>query len=210
MTGQLIYQDKSQRLGGGHPTADWIETLPSTHTRIVFKLNNESTLYFNDMRVFGWIKHLSESDLEKEFSRYGVDIIDPIVSGTYLHKRLAKTSRPIKVAIMDSGLIAGVGNIYANDALNLARINPSRPANSLSEDESAALLDAMITVINLGIKLGGATIDNYRNIDGFSGNYQTKVLTYGRENLGCFNCSGIIQKTKIGGRGTFYCPECQV
>jgi len=68
----------------------------------------------------------------------------------------------------------------------------------------------MITVINLGIKLGGATIDNYRNIDGFSGNYQTKVLTYGRENLGCFNCSGIIQKTKIGGRGTFYCPECQV
>lgn len=210
MTGQLIYQDKSQRLGGGHPTADWVESLPSTHTRIVFGLNQESTLFFNDMRVFGWVKHLSKSDLEKEFSHYGPDITDPIVNNNYLHERLAKTARPIKVVIMDSSIIAGVGNIYANDALNLARINPSRPAKSLSLDDSMLLLQAMITVINLGIKLGGATIDNYRNIDGFSGNYQTKVLTYQRDGEKCFNCGNIIQKSKIGGRGTFFCPNCQI
>ena len=210
MTGQLIYQDKSQRLGGGHPTADWIDSLPSSHTRIVVKLIPNSTLFFNDMRVFGWIKHLSETEVKKELSRYGPDIIDPIVTASYFLKKISTTSRPIKVIIMDSAIIAGVGNIYANDALNLARINPSRPAKSLSKDEASLLLKAMLTVINLGIELGGATIDNYRNIDGFSGNYQTKVRTYQREGQPCFNCSESIKKTKIGGRGTFFCPSCQL
>ncbi|PIY80192.1 MAG: hypothetical protein COY80_04155 [Candidatus Pacebacteria bacterium CG_4_10_14_0_8_um_filter_42_14] len=210
MTGQLIYQDQLQRLGGGHPTADWVDSLPSKHTRVIFRLSNHSTLFFNDMRVFGWIKHLSEEGASVEFSRYGPDIIDPAVTLEYIFSRFSKTSRPIKVVIMDSSIIAGVGNIYANDALNLAKIHPNKPANSLTQNETKELLDAMIEVINLGIKHGGATIGNFRNIDGFSGNYQTKVLVYQRENLACFNCAGIIKKTKIGGRGTFYCPNCQV
>lgn len=221
MTGQLIFisNDGSKRIGGGHPTSDWVETLPSKHTRITFHLsetseNNEnrekSNLYFNDIRVFGWVKLADQEAVNLEHSKYAPDIHTAEVDENYFHSALSKTARPIKVAIMDSSIVSGVGNIYACDGLNLARINPERSAKSLSKEESSELLKALKHVINLGIEMGGATIDNYRNVDGFSGKYQEVVRVYGREGEKCENCGNIIVKNKLAGRGTYFCANCQV
>lgn len=209
MTGQFIYVDKTVRVGGGHPTADWVQELPTSHTRVQFDLNNHAKLFFNDQRVFGWIRTATLPELESEFARYAPDVISPLVTDKYFYEKLQRTGRPIKVALMDNTIISGVGNIYACDALNLSKIDPFRPAKSLDQVEASRLLDASKSVILKGIETGGATIDNYRDVAGFSGHYQDVVRVYGRENLPCPNCSQPIAKAKIAGRGTYWCPNCQ-
>ncbi len=214
MTGQFIYiGNDGKRLGGGHPTADWVSELPSNHTRIEFTLLDENKeehkLFFNDMRIFGWVRLLTDSEVTDEYSKYAPDVHTDEVTQEYFYNKLSKTGRKIKQVVLDNKIISGVGNIYACDGLNLAKINPLRPANTLTKKESDSLLKALKEVINLGIQLGGATIDNYRTVDGFAGGYQNQVLTYGREGEVCKNCSGIIQKIKLGGRGTYYCSKCQ-
>lgn len=215
MTGQLIYHsDEGVKVGGGHPTADWVSDLPSKHTRVSFSLRNSeanlSHLFFNDMRIFGWVKVVGESEIKKEFEKYAPDIISDQVDEEYFLKKLQKTSRIIKQVIMDNAVIAGVGNIYACDGLHDARIHPERKANQLTREEANKLLGALKSVITQGIELGGATIDNFRNVDGFSGGYQDVVRVYGKAGEACGQCAGIIQKKKIGGRGTYYCSNCQV
>lgn len=209
MTGQFIFVDGNKKVGGGHPSLDWIGELPSKHTRVEIDLS-DSHLYFNDMRVFGWIRVLSDEEVELEYQKYGPDINTEDASIKYFKEKLQKTGRKIKQVIMDNAVVSGVGNIYACDGLNLAKIHPNRSANSLSETEAITLLNALKKVINLGIKLGGATISDYRDVDGFSGKYQDEVLVYGREGEECKNCVGFIEKIKVGGRGTFFCPNCQI
>jgi formamidopyrimidine-DNA glycosylase len=210
MTGQLIYVDAHTRLGGGHPTQDWLQELPTKHTRVELGLSDSAKLFFNDLRVFGWLRVLTPEEVEKELSALGPDIIDAAVTPKYLEEMFKKRSVPIKQLVMDNAIAAGVGNIYANDALNMARISPFRPANTLSKEEIEKLYTALTTVISRGIELGGATIHSFRHVDGFAGDYQDEVLTYGREGESCKNCSGIIIRKKQGGRSTFYCPNCQV
>lgn len=230
MTGQFIFIDDLHKIGGGHPSSDWVNDLPSSHTRVEIDISpltqlknkrnyqiksknlpiNTSKLFFNDMRVFGWLKVLSDAEVEEEYQKYGPDINTENASYSYFKKKLKSTARKIKQVVMDNKIISGVGNIYACDGLNLAKVHPMRPANSLSEYEIKTLLEALKEVIDLGIKLGGATISDYKNVDGFSGKYQDEVRTYGRDGLECKNCFGIIEKIKIGGRGTFYCSKCQI
>lgn len=209
MTGQLIYTDGSTRLGGGHPTADWVSELPSKHTRVVIRLSS-GTLYFNDMRIFGWMKVVTPDQRRAEFASYAPDINTPAISPEYLQTRFANKKVAVKTAVLDSNIVSGVGNIYANDALHLARIHPLRPVCSLSTDEIHRLTAALKEVIHLGIELGGATIDHFRDINGFAGQYQTKVRVYGKEGEPCSECGTPIQKMKVGGRGTFLCPQCQL
>ncbi len=210
MTGQLIYTDLQTHIGGGHPTADWVSELPSKHTRIMVQLSDDATLFFNDQRLFGWWKVMDDGQVEVEYKKLGLDIIDPSFTAMKLYDAFQKTARPVKVVLMDGGIVSGVGNIYACDALNLAQIDPWRPAKSLSEQEAECLYEAALTVIWRGIELGGATIDHYRNIEGFAGQYQNVVLVYSREGLPCYNCGVSLAKVKLAGRGTYYCPGCQV
>ncbi len=215
MTGQFIFvANNGVRLGGGHPTADWVSELPSKHTRIVFQLQDSAgsnhTLFFNDQRIFGWVRLLNDAEVAAEFSKYGPDINTDAASLEYFSQKLSQTGRKIKQVIMDNSIVSGVGNIYACDGLNICKIHPERKANLLSSNEVAALLTALKHVINLGIELGGATIDKYRTVDGFAGKYQEQVRVYGRDGERCKNCDGIIQKMKLGGRGTYFCTVCQV
>ncbi len=211
MTGQLIYVDPVQRLGGGHPTADWVSELPSKHTRVQIDLSPSSTLFFNDQRLFGWMKVMSDEEVETSFSSLAPDVIESQVNSQYLKPILARRSQSIKQAIMDTTVMCGVGNIYACDALNLAQIHPDRPAKSLSDEEIDRLLQATKQVINQGIELGGTTFDGkYVDIDGMAGQYQSVVRVYGREGKECLYCKGEIVKTKLGGRGMYYCSKCQI
>ncbi len=210
MTGQLIHVDQHKaKIGGGHPTADWVDDLPGKHTRVILQLDDSSTLYFNDMRVFGWMKVVTEAEKIKELSVYGPDIIDSSLTAKGFYQQLQKKSQSIKQVIMDSAFIAGVGNIYACDGLHLAGISPTRLAKSLSREESNRLLRSLKAVINRGIELGGATIQNYKNVDGLAGSYQHERRVYARENEPCVVCGQPISRIKQGGRSTFYCAKCQ-
>lgn len=209
MTGQLIYVSSTTRVGGGHPTADWVDELPSKHTRVIISLSKSAQLFFNDQRIFGWIKVMSDDEVRFIFDQLGPDVIDASVTPDYLYEKLQGRSIAIKQAIMDNSVMSGLGNIYACDALNRAKIHPARPAKSLSKPEVAELLSQSKQVLELGIKLGGATIEHFMHIDGFSGRYQDVTAVYGREGDACYNCGGTISKIKLGGRGTYLCEGCQ-
>lgn len=217
MSGQLILDRDSRgttisdRIVGGHPTADFVGELPSGHTRVIFELD-QGTLFFNDQRMFGWVKIGKRSEIEKEkfFANLGPEPFD--IDATTFAMRLGTSRRAIKLSIMDQAVISGVGNIYANDALWEANILPDRPTNSLTTTETRQLFDAIILVLREGIKYGGATAADAKYIDlhGLGGHYQEHFRTYDREGMNCLrNDGGKIQRTVIGGRGTYQCLVCQ-
>jgi|WetSurMetagenome_2_1015567.scaffolds.fasta_scaffold56619_2 formamidopyrimidine-DNA glycosylase len=209
MTGQLVFADGEKRIVGGHPTADWVNALPSKHTRVVVDFEDGAKLFFNDMRVFGWMRLVDKEKYEKEMRKTAPDVTDREFSLKYLTDVLKKSGKAVKLVLMDQEKIGGVGNIYANDALYLAKVMPNRKANSMSEQEIKNLLAAIREVINKGIKYGGASAANYVDTRGLGGTYQDHFLVYKKDGQICKRCGGKIQKMKIGGRGTFYCPKCQ-
>jgi formamidopyrimidine-DNA glycosylase len=232
MTGQLIFEDETThlpkgslpplkregtfdgRIVGGHPTADWIGKLPSKHTRVVIRFTDKSTLYFNDQRVFGWIKVVPSDWWLVVSEKMAPDVIDEEFSVNYLTKVLEKSGRAVKLVILDQDKIGGMGNIYANDALYLAGILPNKKANSIKKSEVVRLHKAMKKVIEKGIETGGASYSHFMDIKGVGGHYQEHFLVYNKEGERCrgvavSECDGIIQKISIGGRGTYFCSKCQ-
>lgn len=209
MTGQLIYLSGTHRVVGGHPTADWINSLPSKHTRIIIDFGNEAKLFFNDLRVFGWMKIMTKDDWEELGKRLPPDVTSKEFIPTYFSGVLAKSGRSIKLVLMDQEKFGGVGNIYANDALYKARIDPRRKAKDIKEKEVNELFQAVKEVISLGIKYGGASVDKYVDAAGIGGKYQEHFLVYRRTGEKCKRDGEVIKKIKIGGRGTYYCPKCQ-
>lgn len=209
MTGQLIYQGPnikrsmslSEKVTGG---------LGGKHTHVIFYLDKKGKLYYNDVRKFGWIKAVKKAEVEKEDF---IKMLGPEpfrgLTVKVLKKILKSTGRSIKVVLMDQTKIAGVGNIYANDALWLAKINPKNKANTLTNEQIKALFNAIIKVMRDAIKRGGASDRAYVTPDGQEGKYQEHFLVYGKKGEKCDNCKKIIKKEKIGGRGTYYCPNCQ-
>ena len=211
MTGQLIYQGPnfpkppkmSPKVTGG---------VPGPHTHVIFTLDRKGVLYYNDFRRFGWIKVVDTDKLKDKDGFIGKLGPEPFSDLTfdYFKEILEKTRRTIKVLIMDQARIAGVGNIYANDALFLSRISPSRAANSLSDKEKKKLYDAIHNVLKEGMKYGGSSENSFVTPDGQEGQYQRHTLVYGRQGQICGNCKKAkFVKTMLGGRGTYFCPQCQ-
>ncbi len=209
MTGQFIYRGPnladfpvlSKKVNGG---------IPGKHTHVVFNLDRGGILYYNDMRKFGWMKVVKSDDL-KSISLLNSMGPEPLSSLNLelFREILEKNKKSIKETIMDQAKIGGVGNIYANDALYLAKIYPTRKANSLTEDESKLLFQSIEEVLKRGINKGGASENSYVAPDGTEGSYQDIALVYGKKGEKCKNCGSIIEKITLGGRGTFYCPICQ-
>lgn len=233
MTGQLIYQksegrnqkadlekvwftdDKPHltfdgRIVGGHPTDDWIKSLPTKHTRVILQLT-KGTLFFNDMRVFGWMKIVESSKFKAQMSKLPPDVTDKGFTLGYFKGLLAKSKKAVKLVLMDQTRIGGVGNIYANEALWKARIDPRRRASTLNDRELKELYTAVKLVIEQGIKWGGASESTYKHINGLGGKYQEHFLVYKRQGERCQRkgCGGVVTKITLGGRGTYFCPHCQ-
>lgn len=180
---------------------------PESNTRVVFYFDDKSVMFFNDMRKFGYIK----VDTKKEKQHF-IDVLSKDFTLEYLSIKIGKTKKPIKAFLLDQEVLAGLGNIYANDALFLAGILPTRITNSLTKNEIKKLYESILLVINEGVRLGGATAKDrgYIQPDGGHGKYQNFFKVYGRENQKCLRCDSKIIRIKQNGRSSFYCPKCQV
>lgn len=180
--------------------------LPANTTRIIIKFKDNSGLFFNDLRKFGWIKVTDKPLIPK-----GIDVMSSKFTSKLLFRLTRKTHRSIKILLMDQDLITGIGNIYANDSLFLAKIYPLKSADSLNRKEVETLHEGIIKEINLGIKDQGSSGADEAFIlpDGSKGKHQRHFLVYQRENQPCSNCKTLIKRIKHGGRSSFYCPKCQ-
>ena len=181
---------------------------PARFTCVIFHFTDGSRLLFNDSRRFGWIKAMENFNEEKTAA------IEPFCRDFTLENFsavLAKSRRSVKLVLMDQGKIGGIGNIYANEALFEARINPFRPANSLNADETERLRAAIIKILRKAIDCRGSSGKDewYRQLDGAPGGYQEHFLVYQRHGQNCLVCGSEILRQAQAGRGTFYCPVCQ-
>ena len=211
MTGRLIFgqsenSENRKHQNIGKSELDY-ETAP--HTRVVITLKDGRKIYYWDSRMFGYIK--LENNLQTSIynlqAKMGPEPWD--VSDIDFLCKLQKTGRSVKEAILDQSMLAGVGNIYANDGLWLAGINPRRIAKSLKLKEVAKLRASLCSVLERGLYTGGASDNTYRDFYGGQGSYQNEFLTYGRTGEPCNRCGLALRRIVVGGRGTWMCERCQ-
>lgn len=181
--------------------------MPGSTTRTIIEFTNSSVLFFNDLRKFGWLKITNDPEKPK-----GIDVLSKDFSLQFIGSLTRKTKKSIKLLLMDQDKITGIGNIYANDALFLAKIHPFRSSKSLNEKEIKNLHQSIMKVINDGLKDKGSSGADEAFIlpDGTKGNHQRNFLVYQREKKPCLKCKSIIKRIKHGGRSSFFCPVCQI
>jgi len=203
MTGQLIIDGFML----GHPT----KTIDTKSTRLKFKFNNGVILYFNDQRKFGWVQVFDKDSLKIFQQNLGLDILDKNFIPEYLYSQLQRSRRPVKSVLLDQNFFAGIGNIYANDALFLSNIHPSTPANKITKIQSKNIHKNLIDIMQQSILAGGSTMKDksYVRPDGSHGNNQFSFRVYQRAGESCLVCQTLIKRIVVGGRGTFLCPKCQ-
>jgi formamidopyrimidine-DNA glycosylase len=180
------------------------------HRRAVVRLDDGSDVAYRDVRRFGTWLLLEPGELEPYLAaRVGDEPLDALFTAARLGERLEKRRAPIKAALLDQRTLAGMGNIYADEALWRARINPLRPAESLDRDELRRLHKGVRAALEMGIARQGSTLRDYRLPDGGAGSMQDEFKVYGRAGEPCDRCGTPIAKTRVAGRGTWYCPTCQ-
>jgi formamidopyrimidine-DNA glycosylase len=212
MTGQLVFVDNVGRFGAGHPNDSLVGSLPDKSTRVIFEFNDNSHLYFNDQRKFGWVRLIPTLEVpDIDFmKKVGPEPLEDDFTVDEFIDRFKKRSRTnIKAAILDQTVIAGVGNIYADESLWGAEIHPKRLVGSITKAEFAKLYEEVRLVMNLSIDKGGSTNRNYVNAEGKRGSYMDFARVFRREGLACPRCGTEIIKLRVAGRGTHICPCCQ-
>ncbi|MFA7244484.1 MAG: bifunctional DNA-formamidopyrimidine glycosylase/DNA-(apurinic or apyrimidinic site) lyase [Patescibacteria group bacterium] len=223
MTGQLIWEKCAgekefclrNRTAGGHPSKDWHEKMPGKYTRAIFHFDDESVLYFNDLRRFGYVRSYSTEELKnlktKELANIGIDPFSSEFSVEYLKNRAKKIpNRPIKLFLMDQSIIAGIGNIYADESLFCAGIIPTRKVKDIKDAEWKKIISGIIKSLKLGLKYGGSSADTYVKADGTPGEAHKHLKVYRKTGENCpKKCGGKIKRITLGGRGTHFCPACQ-
>jgi len=213
MTGQLVFVGKDTRFGAGHPNDSLVNALPDKSTRVTIEFTDGSQLFFNDQRKFGWVMLLPTLEIPDLafMKKVGPEPLEADFTAEQFadrFKRRAKTN--IKAAILDQSVVAGVGNIYADEALWGAKINPQRLVATITPAEFEALYTDLREVMNLSIKKGGSSNHTYVNAEGKRGSYMDFARVFRREGLPCPRCGTTIEKLRVAGRGTHICPYCQV
>lgn len=181
------------------------------HEHVVFKLDNGEELRYQDTRKFGkmYLIPIEEVYNVKPLVELGLEPWDSKLDCQYLLNIYKKKKLPIKTVILDQSIIVGIGNIYADEILFLSQINPFTRASDLSAQDCDRIIDNTRSVLTSAIKKGGTTIRSYESSEGVHGRFQEDLLVHNKEGEICPNCSTTILKTKINGRGTYYCPNCQ-
>lgn len=223
MTGQLVYiktqnseirpSAVEDRFAAGHPNDSLVGDLPDRSTRVVFKFYDGSHLYFNDQRKFGWVRLMPtimvpEIDFMK---RVGPEPLEDEFTGEVLFERLQRRKNTtIKAAILDQSVLAGVGNIYADESLWGAKIHPQTLVKNVPKAKILNLAFEIKSVMLLSIEKGGSTDRNYLDAEGKRGSYLEFAHVFRREGQPCARCGTAIEKIRVAGRGTHLCPTCQI
>lgn len=211
MTGQLIFEPKSGKIiAGGHPDRQLGEKQPTKHTRLVFQFQDNSKLYFNDLRKFGWAKLIDDKQARQLVEPLGLEPLSKVFSDQALLDIFKHfPNRTIKKILLDQTLVAGLGNIYVDEACFLAKLLPTRQSKSLRSLELKKLHRAIVDVLKLSIRKKGTSSRNYRRSDGSLGGFVPYLNVYGRQKEPCKKCGAPIQKITHAGRGTHFCRNCQ-
>lgn len=211
MTGQLVFRGE-QNFGAGHPNNSLINELPDKSTRVIFNFKDGSNLYFNDQRKFGWVRLLPTTEVPNIdfFKKIGPEPLGANFTSQLFYERLLRRpNSAIKAVLLDQTVIAGVGNIYADESLWGARIHPSTLVKYLSRASVKKLFKALQEVLTESIKYGGSTDRNYVDSEGKKGSYLKFAKVFRREGQLCPRCQTKIIKIRVAGRGTHLCPKCQ-
>lgn len=209
MTGQFFYIGADAKVGGGHSFSKSDTDLPGPHTRVIFQLSDGSTLYFNDMRLFGYVKLEPADEVERIKSTYGIEPGTQSFTKDEFERRLRRRNTTLKAILLNQAVISGLGNIYVDEACHQAKALPMRNVQSLNETELSDLCVACEEIIKNAVALGGTTFRNYSDGLGRMGGYRAKLQVFGRDGEPCPRCGHIIEKTRCAGRGTHYCSGCQ-
>ncbi|HXF98913.1 MAG TPA: bifunctional DNA-formamidopyrimidine glycosylase/DNA-(apurinic or apyrimidinic site) lyase [Gaiellaceae bacterium] len=183
---------------------------PTGHERAVLELDDGTRLVYRDVRRFGTWLVLGVAELEPYLAaRHGPEPLGARFTARWLATRLAARRAPLKAVLLDQRVVAGLGNIYADEALWRARLHPLRSARTLGEGEARRLHRAIRAVLRLGLARQGSTLRDYATPDGAAGAMQDEFRVYGREGEPCPRCRTPVAKTRVAGRGTWFCPRCQ-
>ncbi|HVD39326.1 MAG TPA: bifunctional DNA-formamidopyrimidine glycosylase/DNA-(apurinic or apyrimidinic site) lyase [Solirubrobacterales bacterium] len=212
MTGNLILREGEEMLdpSEGRRLYESERSTEERHLRARFVLDDGRELWFTDPRRFGEAFLLEDDQLETRFAKLGLEPFSPEFTPQALAEMAAGRKAPLKSFLLDQSGVAGVGNIYADEALFRAELHPLSPAGSMKPEHAEALRDAVVAALEAGIDAGGSSIDDYRDARGEKGGMQDEFLVHTREGEDCTRCGGTIARSVVGGRSTYFCPSCQV
>lgn len=203
----------SIRFGAGHPNDSLIGLLPDKSTRVEITFEDSSKLFFNDQRKFGWMKLYPTVEVPNIafMQKVGPEPLEDDFTPEQFAKRFARRARTnIKAALLDQSVVAGVGNIYADESLWMAKIHPKTLVGDLPNSKFQLLYTSLREVMNLSIEKGGSSNSTYRDAEGNKGSYMQFANVFRREGQPCHRCGAIIEKSRVAGRGTHTCPHCQI
>lgn len=197
MEGKYFYKDKNEKV--------------IKHEHVIFNLDNKEQLRYHDTRKFGKM-HLVEKDKFNDYvvvKELGLEPWDDNLTPSYLKEIYHNKKLPIKTVILDQSIITGIGNIYADEILFLSRINPLKKVNELNDEQLNAIIKNTKITLEKAIKEGGTTIRSYTSDEGVTGRFQNSLYVHAKEHEQCLICHSEVVKIKVGGRGTYFCPNCQ-
>lgn len=214
MTGQLIYRERDRiKLAGGHPTTDMVlGEFPKKSTHVIFTFDDGSELFFNDQRTFGYVKLVPHEDLPAVplLKSLGPEPLERSFTLTRFETLLRRRpNAKLKPLLLDQTFIAGLGNIYVDESLNLAKLHPLMPAGRLTAPQRKTLYEAIKKVLRTSLRYGGTSDNTYVTIRGGKGDYLNHARAYHRTGLPCRACGTPIVRSVVAGRGTHTCPQCQ-
>ncbi|HYH54352.1 MAG TPA: bifunctional DNA-formamidopyrimidine glycosylase/DNA-(apurinic or apyrimidinic site) lyase [Solirubrobacterales bacterium] len=212
MTGNLILREGEEMIdpSEGRRLYESERSTEERHLRARFVLDDGRELWFTDPRRFGEAFLLADDQLEARFAKLGVEPFSPEFTPQALGEMAAGRTAPLKSFLLDQSGVAGVGNIYADEALFRAELHPLSPAGSMRPEHLELLRDAVVAALEAGIDAGGSSIDDYRDARGEKGTMQNEFLVHTREGEDCPRCGSTIVRIVVGGRSTYFCPNCQV
>lgn len=211
MTGQLVFVGET-RFGAGHPNDSLVHELPDKSTRVTLTFSDGTQLFFNDQRKFGWVRLMPTIEIPNIsfMQKVGPEPLAKEFTPQEFMQRFARRGKTnIKAALLDQTVVAGVGNIYADESLWGAKLHPQRLVASVTKQEFTVLFHELREVMNLAVEKGGSSNSTYVNAEGKKGSYMDFARVFRREGLTCPRCGTTIEKMRVAGRGTHICPYCQ-
>jgi formamidopyrimidine-DNA glycosylase len=212
MTGQLVFVSDKKRFGAGHPGKELVGDLPAKSTRVIIDFTDGSQLFFNDQRKFGWMRLMASIEVPEIdfFKKVGPEPLDDdFTVDRFIEQLMRRKNSNIKAVLLDQTVLAGVGNIYADESLWGAKIHPATLVSKVPKAKLVMLHNALRDVLHLSIEKGGSTDKNYVDAEGKKGSYLSFANVFRKEGQPCPRCGTEITKIRVASRGTHICPNCQ-